>query len=122
MQCTIGGMGGGDVNVGNYTIAAAVAYCKSNTRCKAFTAEVPAAAACKSTTPLLERMNDDPKWSSWTSTAAPSTGGGYICSDDGKCVPGEGRVSYTSKTCFGLCDSPPTAGSRRAKSDDEHSL
>ena len=116
MQCTVGGMAGGDINVGNFTIAAAVAYCNNNSHCKAFTAEVPASTACKSTTPLLmhfkdgwgvDRMNGDVNWSSWTAAAAPSTGGGYICSDDGKCVPGEGHVSYTSKTCFGLCGSPP---------------
>eukprot|EP01046_Picozoa_sp_COSAG06_P090866 COSAG06_NODE_37170_length_438_cov_0.917404_2_plen_53_part_01 len=53
-------------------------------------------------------MNDDPKSSSWIRPAAPSTGGGYICSEAGKCVPGVGHVSYTSRTCFGLCSAPPS--------------
>ena len=65
-------------------------------------------------------MNDDPKFSSWTLAAAPSTGGGYVCSSQGKCVPGEGRVSYQSKTCLGLCGNPPAptaeAGVRFANS------
>jgi hypothetical protein len=40
IQCTKGGMGGGDVHAGNYTVAAAAAYCLSDKKCAAFTAEV----------------------------------------------------------------------------------
>ena len=60
MQCTIGGMAGGDLAAGNYTISAAVEWCKNSTKCKGFTAEVPAATACKSTTLLLMHFKDGP--------------------------------------------------------------
>ena len=53
-------------------------------------------------------MHDDPatRRSSWSTPAAPSTGGGFVCAA-GACVPGGGRFSYTSRTCFGLCAPPP---------------
>jgi hypothetical protein len=117
MQCTAGGMAGGDVHVGNYTIAEAKAYCSNSTKCKGFTAQVPAATACSATTPLqfhfkdawgVDRMNDDAKWSSWTAEASASTGGGYVCNAQQQCVKGTGHVSYTSRTCFGLCANPPS--------------
>jgi hypothetical protein len=117
MQCTVGGMAGGDVHAGNYTISEATAYCFNSTKCKGFTTQVPAATACSATTPLqfhfkdawgVDRMNDDAKWSSWTAEAPASTGGGYVCNAQEQCVKGTGHVSYTSRTCFGLCANPPS--------------
>lgn len=120
MQCTMGGMAGGDVHLGNYSVSQATAYCANSTKCKGFTTQVPAATACSATTTLLEfhfkdawgvdRMNDDPNWSSWFAEEPASTGGGYIC-QAGQCVKGTGHVSYTSRTCFGLCDNPPSTAS-----------
>ena len=58
LQCTKGGMAGGDLEVGNYTITEATAWCANNTKCKAFTAKVPVATACDSKAPLLMHFKD----------------------------------------------------------------
>jgi hypothetical protein len=58
LQCTKGGMAGGDLEVGNYTITEATAWCTNNTKCKAFTAKVPVATACDSKAPLLMHFKD----------------------------------------------------------------
>ena len=47
-------MGGGDVSAANMTVPQATAWCRSNSHCKAFIAQVPAKSACASTVEVME--------------------------------------------------------------------
>lgn len=124
LKCAPGALAAGDfLRVANTTLSDAVAFCKGNVSCAAFTAHTSTFSnggkdACSNDTGVHQFYfksdgtdgNGDPTWHTWSKPnyVAPL----YFCSKSGKCTvcpPETGscaRETYADQECFGWCPAP----------------